>query len=431
MHIFFSAIGGAGIMPLALIAHQAGYEVSGSDKHTSEYITYLKNHGIKNIYIGQNLEDISKLNRKQPIDWYVYSSAVAIENPNSPEMKFCRENGIKMSKRDELLNLIITERKFKLIAIAGTHGKSTTTAMIVWLFKELGIPLSYSIGAKISFGETGEYDKKSEYFVYEADEFDRNFLSFEPYISVISGVSWDHHEIYPTREEYQKAFVDYISQSKSTILWQEDQLYLELEDSTSLIVENSQNLHINEIKLDGQYNRLDAYLAVRCLHQVTKEPLNKLISIINKFPGLKRRMEEIIPNLYSDYAHTPEKIQGGMSVALEMANKKHQEVIVVYEPLTDRRQHYIKNDYKNSFAGAKTVYWLPSYLAREDPNQSVISPEELISYLDDPSIAIPMERDGRLKEIIQKHLDQGEMVVGMNGGGSGSLDEWLRKEFTS
>ncbi len=429
MHLFFSGIGGAGIGPLALIAHQAGYEVSGSDKQPSQYIEYLREQGVKNIYIGQTLDNISRLHRRQSIDWYIYSSAVSIENSDSPELKFCEDNAIKTSKRDELLNLIIKERKLKLVAIAGTHGKSTTTAMIIWIFKELGLPISYSVGAKTNFGEMGEYDKNSEFFVYEADEFDRNFLSFDPYISVITGVTWDHHEIFPTREDYILAFKEFVEQSKHTIIWSEDEAYLELEDSSKIIVENSQNLHVPKITLDGHFNRLDAYLAVRALHEITNEPIDNLIPIINKFPGLKRRMEEIVPNLYSDYAHTPEKIKGAMSVAIEVANKTHKSVVVIYEPLTDRRQHYIKNDYKDCFAGAKIIYWLPSYLAREDPNMAVLSPEELISNLDDPSIAKPSKRDENLKKIIENHISKGDLVLGLNGGGGDSLDEWLRNEF--
>lgn len=429
MHLFFSGIGGAGIGPLALVAHQAGYEVSGSDKQHSQYIEYLKKHGIRNIYIDQSMDNISRVHKKLAIDWYIYSSAVSIENPNSPELQFAKQENIKTSKRDELLNLIIEQRKLKLIAVAGTHGKSTTTAMIIWLFKELRLPVSYSVGAKMNFWEMGEYNKSSEFFVYEADEFDRNFLNFKPYLSVITGVSWDHHEIFPTRENYQQAFIDFIEQSVHTVMWQEDQSYLKLSDSIRIIVENSQNLHIDKINLNGVYNRLDAYVACRSVHEITKEPINKLIEAINNFPGLKRRMEEIVQNLYSDYAHTPEKIRGAMSVALEMANKKHQEVVVVYEPLTDRRQHYIKYNYKNCFEGAKVVYWLPSYLAREDPKQNIINPDELITGLDNPSIAEPIQRDNHLKSVIEKHILSGDIVVAMNGGGGGSLDEWLRQEF--
>lgn len=211
MHIYFSGIGGAGIGPLAQIAQQAGYIVSGSDQQASQYINYLKQHGISEIHIGQTAESIAAVHEHQPIDWLVHSSSVPAD---SPELIFAREQAIKVSKRDELLNQILEDKQLKLIAIAGTHGKTTTTAMLVWLFKQLGLPLSYSVGAKLSFGNMGHFDPKSEYFVYEADEFDRNFLAFEPHLAVITGVSWDHHEIFPTREDYQEAFKEFISQSR-------------------------------------------------------------------------------------------------------------------------------------------------------------------------------------------------------------------------
>ena len=429
MHIYFSGIGGTAIGPLSLIAKQAGFEVSGSDKQDSQYVAYLKKHGLSNIHIGQTREGIAKLHKHSPIDWLVYSSAVAIENPSAPELKFCHEQKIKTSKRDELLNLILREKKLKLVAIAGTHGKTTTTAMVIWLFKQLSMPVSYSVGAKIGFGEMGQFENNSDYFIYEADEFDRNFLAFEPYLSLISGVSWDHHEIFPAREDYQAAFREFISQSQRTILWQEDFEYLNLTSPNNILTQDSNNPLIDIITLKGRYNRLDAWLAITALHRLTKTPLAKLIKIINDFPGLQRRMEEIVPNLYTDYAHTPEKVRGAMSVALEIASEKKQNVVVVYEPLTNRRQHYMLEDYKDCFAGASKLYWIPSYLAREDPNQAVLTPKELIAHLDNPAIAEPMERDTKLKQAIQKHLKAGDMVVAMTGGGGNSLDEWLRKNF--
>lgn len=431
MHIFFSGIGGAGIGPLALIAKQAGYEVSGSDKQDSQYIQYLKKHGLADIHIGQGEEVIKAVHTKKPVDWYVYSSAVEKENPNSSEFTFVDGQSIKRSKRDELLNEILTQKKLKLIAIAGTHGKTTTTAMVMWLFKQIKQPLSYSVGAKLSFGDMGHYDSASEYFAYECDEFDRNFLAFEPYISLITGVSWDHHEIFPTREDYQQAFAEFISQSEWTVLWNEDYEYLQIPYTNSLSVLDSDDPRIAETKLKGLYTRLDAWLAIQAVHEATKAPIQNLIKHMQGFPGLQRRMEEIVPNLYSDYAHTPEKVRGAMSVAKEMAAETGQKVIVVYEPLTNRRQHYMIDDYKDCFTGADKLYWIPSYLAREDPNQRIIPPSEMIEHLSDPSIAEPLERDQKLKETIQQHLDAGDMVVCMAGGGGDSLDEWLRKEFTA
>jgi UDP-N-acetylmuramate--alanine ligase len=275
----------------------------------------------------------------------------------------------------------------------------------------------------------GHYDSESEYFVYEADEFDRNFLAFEPAISLVTGVSWDHHEIFPTREDYQAAFREFISQSQQTFIWQEDADYLGNSFGTSVTVVDSGDPEINQLALKGQYNRLDAWLAAAGVMHATNQPGEKLIEAINRFPGLSRRMEEIVPNLYSDYAHTPEKIRGAMSVALEMSQESGQDLIVVYEPLTNRRQHYMQGEYKDVFDGASHVYWIPSYLAREDPDQRVIPPAELIEQLSDPSIATPMERDEKLKTVIEEHLAKGDMVVGMAGGGGGSLDDWLRGNF--
>jgi len=430
MHIYFSGIGGAGLSGLALVAQKAGYKVSGSDKQDSRTIEYLKQHGITDIHIGQDREAIAAVHDAEPIDWFVYTAAVSIENPNAPELAFCREQNIKTSKRDEILNQILADKKLKLIAIAGTHGKSTTTALVIWLFTQLKLPIGYNVGAKLAF-EADVFASGAEYFVYECDEFDRNFLAFEPYLSVISGVSWDHHEVFPTREDYQAAFREFIDQSQHTILWEEDRDYLGLGEAGRLSPQKTDNATINNIALKGRYTRMDAWLAVQSVHKVTGAPVEDLLTAVGKFPGLQRRMEQLAPNLYTDYAHTVEKIRGAMSVALEMAAETNQKLVVVYEPLHNRRQHYIMNDYKDCFNGAEQVYWIPSYLAREDPNQRIIPPAELITRLDDPSIAVPAEMGADLKRTIESHLAKGDLVVAMSGGGGGSLDEWLRKEFVA
>ncbi|MBC7581574.1 hypothetical protein H7097_01765 [Aeromicrobium sp.] len=441
MHIYFAGIGGAGISPLAEIAHKAGYDVSGSDLQETPYIEYLRKHGVSTIHIGQDLEHISTVHSETPIDWFVRSSAVP---DDTAEVLFCRDRGIKSTKRDELLNVIIKEQNLKLIAIAGTHGKSTTTAMVVWLFKQLGVPLSYLLPAKVSFGDMGEFAKESQFFVYECDEFDRNFLAFKPYISLISGISWDHHEIFPTREDYQDAFREFIGQSRQTFIWAEDAARLGLVNSASVTVLETPDYefitdpeHIPDPAdrealrtIRGYTNRLDAALAAQGVESALE--ISDNISVVRKykdFPGLQRRMELIVPNLYSDYAHTPEKIRGAMSAALEIAADTGQNLIILYEPLTNRRQHYMLDNYKDCFAGAMQLYWIPSYLAREDPNQRILAPSELIAHLSDPSIATPALRDADLKRTIEAHLAKGAMIVGMAGGGGNSLDDWLRDEF--
>lgn len=426
MHIFFSGIGGSGIGPLALIAKQSGYEVSGSDKQESDYTRQLQKQGIR-LYIGQNTENLKELHASKPIDWLVYSSSIPKENPHHPELVFAAQHSIKTSKRDELLSAIIKQQGLKLIGIAGTHGKSTTTAMTIWLFHKLGIPIGHSVGAKIPFAPMGQLQPGSKYFVYECDEFDKNFLAFHCELAAITGVAWDHHEIFPTRESYISAYTQFISQSRHTIIWQEDLEHLGLEPARNLSVIHKTDPHIKEISLPGEFNRQDAWQAILIAHRATKAPIGQLIKIINDFPGLKQRMEMLAPNLYSNYAHTPEKIKGGMLAAKELAGGKN--IIVIYEPLTNRRQHFIKEDYKDCFNGASKIYWVPTYLAREDPNLPVLTPAQLIPYIDDAKIAQPAEMNGELLGKIKTHLAEGDMVVAMTASGAGSLDEWLRKHF--
>lgn len=431
MHVYFSGIGGTGIGPLALIAKQAGYEVSGSDKQPSQYIEYLKKQGLGSITVGQSREGIAAVHTRQPIDWFVYSSALPKENPDHPELVFCRQNHIKTTKRDELLNEILSQKRLKLIAIAGTHGKTTTTAMIVWLFQQLRVPLSYSVGAKINFGDMGRFDPQSQYFVYECDEFDRNFLAFHPYFTTITGISWDHHEIFPTRQDYLDAFRQFLAQSIWRTLWRKDQELLGLSSDRHMVVLDENDPQINKLKLAGWYNRADGWQAVQAVHELSQAPLNQLIKHINRFPGVSRRFEKITDNLYTDYAHTPEKIAGVMSVAKETAGKNRQKIVIIYEPLTNRRMHFMRDQHQHVFSGASAIYWVPSYLAREDPNQPVLTPAELIKNLDpgQQAIAKPMELDDKLKLAISQHLQAGDLVVALSGGGGGSLDEWLRRNF--
>src|SRR5690606_17041038 len=188
-------------------------------------------------------------------------SALPMEQPDAPELKFCQEHGIKATKRDEFLNYLLEQQQLKLIAIAGTHGKTTTTAMAVWLFKQLGIPVSYSVAGAINFGEAAQLVPGSEYFVYEADEFDRNFLAFHPRLSIITGVDWDHPDIYPTREAYYRAFLDFIGQSEQVVMWDSDAERLAAEPSPTVLVLDDEDQDIEErLHLSGRVNRLDAWL---------------------------------------------------------------------------------------------------------------------------------------------------------------------------
>jgi UDP-N-acetylmuramate--alanine ligase len=420
MHVFFSGIGGTGIGPLAIIAKQAGYQVSGSDKQDSQYIKYLSKFGI-NISVGQDPGVLVNLHAKNPIDWYVFSSALPLENPNHPELIAAQNLNIRCTKRDVFLSNFIVDRNLKLIAFAGTHGKTTSTAMAVWALKQLNIPISYSVGAKISFGEMAEYNPVSEYFIYECDEFDHNFLQFNPFISVLSKVDWDHQDIYPTRESYIDSFKEFCSKSQSVIAHIDEISYLDLADNSNTVEINPSN--VGSIKLAGTHNRRNAAGVAQALSMAINVPEANIIKILESYPGSNRRFEKLADNIYTDYAHTPEEIES----TLQMARETSKDIAVVYEPLTNMRQQFIKDRYHDIFVDLKALFWVPSYLARENPDIPIINPIDFVKELSESAHASTAELNETLAKEISALANNGTLCVIFSGGGGGSLDEWARK----
>lgn len=421
MKVFFSGIGGAGIGPLALIAHRAGFEVSGSDKQHSSYIDYLKSAGINNIYTGK--QDAHYM--PKDVDWYVYSSALPKEDPNHPELMYVRQNGIKHSKRDEFLNFFLKQNSLKMIAVAGTHGKTTTTAMLVWLFKQINTDISYLVPAKMSFASMSKYVKGSEFFIYECDEYDRNFLSFSPYVSIITGIDWDHPDVYPTRSEYEKAFYDFIGQSEYSVMYDTDFDLLNLKPANNLLALTAKDA---KLSLAGEVNRADAWLVVQTVHELTGKPIEELVKYMNKFPGVSRRFEKIAKNIFTEYAHTPPKIRGALQLAHEVAGDN---VVVVYEGLHNTRQHFIAKELATLFEGVKVLYVVPSYRAREDESLEDLTPVKLVELMQSPNNRQPALLNQDLRNKILQHANSGDTVLCISAGGGGSLDEWLRKELLS
>ncbi|HPR09592.1 MAG TPA: Mur ligase domain-containing protein [Candidatus Saccharibacteria bacterium] len=430
MHIFFSGIGGTGIGPLALVAQQSGYSVSGSDKQASQYIDYLAKHGITDVTIGQSATNIAAAHSKNPIDWYVYSSAVAIEQPNHPEFAFCQANNIRMSKRDELLNEIITQKQLNLIAVAGTHGKTTTTALLVWALQQLNVPAGYILPAKSSFADMGACEPDAKYFVYECDEFDRNFLHFRPHLSLVTGIDWDHPDIFPTREAYYQAFREFIAQSDYNVLWQSDVNRLNRNPGEKDRVLSDTDEKMKLITLAGEVNRRNAWQVAQSINLLFAIPLDKSIAVLNTFPGVSRRFEQITLGLYSDYAHTTEKIRGALQIGQEIAGDN---LVVVYEGLHNTRQHFIRDDLTHLFDAVKQLYIVPSYLAREDPSLELLTPPKLKAGLSEASQSktTASALSNELRLAIQQHLAAGNTVLCLSAGGGGSLDEWLRQNFAS
>ncbi|MEI7539290.1 MAG: Mur ligase domain-containing protein [Candidatus Saccharibacteria bacterium] len=415
MNIYFSGIGGVGIGPLAEIAHDAGYNVIGSDPNESLITKELRDRGI----IISNLQDgtfLKSQHNETPIDWFVYTSALT---DNHPELLQARELGIRTAKRDELLDYIISDKNLKLIAIAGTHGKTTTTGMMVWTLQQLNIPVSYSIGTTVSFGPSGKYSPNSEYFVYECDEYDRNFLHFKPYLSVLTAIDYDHPDTYPTAQDYLDAFYQFASQSNQVITWsdQHSELFSGL-TNTEII---DQSAVRNNLALHGKHNRRNATLVQIALDKLGIK--SETDTILANFPGTDRRFEKLADNLYTDYGHHPVEIAATLQLAREVSDH----VVLVYQPHQNIRQHEIRDQYTNQFELAEAIYWLPTYLSREDPKLPILSPAELTENITNRDRVHIADFNDELWNAIQEARNTGKLVL---VAGAGQIDEWLRNRLS-
>lgn len=420
MHIYFSGIGGVAIGPLAEISHDAGYTVSGSDLSESLMTKQLRERGI-DVVIGQDGSRIAAQHDKLPIDWFVYTAALPADHP---ELTFARENGIRTSKRDELLAHIIREKELKLIAVSGTHGKTTTTGLLVWAFGQLGLPVSYSVGTTLSFGPSGKFDAASEYFVYECDEFDRNMLHFEPHLSLITSLDHDHFDTYPTVDEYRHAFVKFLEQSSYSLLWEKDLRYLQADPAADLEAYD-ELMNLSHLKLAGDHVRHNAYLVERALSRLLPETHHdRIVDAINSFPGTARRFEKLAENLYSDYGHHPVEI----AATLQLAREISKDIVLVYQPHQNIRQHEVRDQYTTCMRLASEIYWLPTYLSREDPKLEILKPEQLTEKLVNRDSVHYAELNEGLWNDIEKHRQGGRLVLAM---GAGSIDGWLREQLAT
>lgn len=417
MKIFFAGIGGVGVGPLAQIVRDMGHEVVGSDLEETLMIKQLKDQGVE-IHIGpQDGSFLQASYSNKKIDWFIYTSSIPKDNP---EFMLAQKLDIQVSKRDVFLAQLIEEKGLKLLAVSGTHGKTSTVGMLVWTFKQLNIPVSYSIGTTISFGPSGHYDKSSEYFIYECDEFDKTMLNFKPYLALIPSLDYDHPDIYPTEQDYLDAFHQFATQSDQLITWsdQHSEVYDGL-SNVSLIEKSQVN---NSIKLAGEHSRLNATLIQAGLRQIGfSQDTNEILS---SFPGADRRFEKLADNLYSDYGHHPAEI----AATLELASEISDHIVLVYQPHQNIRQHQIKNDYTSQFERADDIYWLPTYLSREDPSLAILKPEELIQNITNKDHVHVADFNDDLWQAIQAARNEGKLVVCM---GAGSIDGWVRERLVS
>jgi len=404
MKIYISGISGTGMGPLALMARAAGIQVFGSDLSRGAIYDELERAGIQ-VSIGEQDGEFLKEKLAEGVDWFVYTSALP---ETHAELVLARAAGIKCTKRDELTAFLVEKLGLKMVAVAGTHGKTTTTAMIVFAALRLGLPVSYVVGTTLGFATSGAYHEGDRFFIYEADEYDRNFLKFRPWLAVLTAVSYDHPDIYPTREDYAAAFSQFVRQSE-------------------MVIEDPE-VSEEEFKLAGEVRRCDAALAASAILKMAPEvSKEEIVRVLNEFPGVGRRFERLSDGIYTDYAHHPEEISATVEIARDEAKLRGLKgVAVVYQPHQNTRQHEVFEGYAEAFLGVDKILWLPTYLTRENPDLKVLEPEEFIKSLKNSEGAEVRRLDDELFDEILDLREAGYLVILMTAG---PADEWLRKKL--
>lgn len=417
MNIYFSGLGGVGIGPLAEIARDAGHFVTGSDLAEGLTTQELRQNDIQ-VVIGQDGSFLKETHENTPLDWFVYTAALPADHP---ELLMAKELGIRTGKRDEFLAEFLAAHNLKLLAVSGTHGKTTTTGLAVWAFKQLGVPVSYSVGSTLTFGPSGAFDPESKYFIYECDEYDKNLLHFSPAVSLLTSIDYDHPDTYPSEADYKATFRQYIQQSAHTIAWKKDLDYIEQPATDSLWA--LQDDEVATLSLIGEHNRRNGTLVLKALEYLGLGDEATNAQLLASFPGTDRRFEKLGEGLYSDYGHHPEEI----AATLQLARELSENIVLVYQPHQNWRQHFIRDHYTDQFELAEKIYWLPTYLTRENADQAVLTPEDLTTNLTNKESVVFAQLDTALWNAIEAARQEGKLVLVM---GAGTIDGWARQQLS-
>jgi len=402
--IFFIGIGGIGISALAKMAISRGIEVSGvNDEESPKTLNSLRGEGAEILF--QHDFKISH-DSFQVADMYVYSDAWLHRGPE------IIENAKKTGK--PVLNYFGAlgefAKDYKVIAIAGTHGKTTTTAMVAEILIEAELDPTVIVGSFIKKLNSNFRKGNSKYLVVEADEYNRHFLSLYPYLSLILNIEADHLDYYKDLRDVQDAFSKFLSQSENKIV--DYQKYLE---------------KVPKLLVPGIHNRLDAAaaLAVADFLQTKEEVAQKSLS---EFTGTWRRLEKRGETkegtiIYDDYAHHPTEIIASLQGLRELYLKGDlpaqagKNITVLFQPHLYSRTKALFNDFTKCFKGADQIFLLPIYFAREDKDES-ISSEKLAEAIAQTGEKVRAFSSFEEAEIVTKSLNLGpdDVFITMGAG---------------
>jgi len=388
---YFIGIGGAGMSGIAELLHHNGFEVSGSDMQESQQTNYLQNLGIK-IFIGHKEENVSDA------ELVVYSSAVHADNP---EMQYAKKLGIPTIRRAEMLGELM--RLKYTLAVAGTHGKSSTTSLLGSIFETAGEDPSVIVGGIVQGKGSGATIGKGSYLIAESDEFDHSFLKMMPSSAIITNIDADHLDTYKDLDDIKNAFVEFANKVPfygQIILCLDDNgcqsvlsrlikpvitygfspqatysikncRYMESGAEFS-VYRNGELLGEFSISLLGKHNVQNA---VGALALATEESIPVEISkkALAAFAGVKRRIEfkgEVKGALvFDDYAHHPTEVAASLSALRESFPNKR--IIVVFQPHLYSRTRDHAEEFGTVFGNSDILLICDIYGAREEPIEGV------------------------------------------------------------
>lgn len=386
-HCYFIGIGGIGMSALARYLKQAGKNVAGYDKTPSALTEQLVSEGI-NIHYQDDYDSI-------PAQYKDINNAQVIYTPAIPvdfgELVRFRESGITILKRAQLLGQI--SKTMTCLAVAGTHGKTTTSAILTHLLYESGVPMTAFCGGIIEKYNTNYIHTGNEVMVVEADEFDRSFMNLQPEIAGVTAMDADHLDIYGDVEEFEKTFEDFAALVPQGNLLTTEVVSLpgkkvgfnngdyqilnyRIQDESYYFDFKTPNQLFKNIKwnLPGKHNLSNAALAMSMALEYGVQP-EKLIKALGTFPGVDRRFtyrlnsDELV--LIDDYAHHPTEINAVFQAVSELY--PDEEKLVVFQPHLYSRTKDFMDDFARSLAQFDQVYLLDIYPARELPIPAVTS----------------------------------------------------------
>jgi len=421
-NVHFIGIGGIGVSAIARMMLLEGKNVSGSDTKDSGITDELSLLGAA-IFIGQ-----SKDNIKENVDLVVYTVAVLEDNP---EFISAKERGIKCLSYPEVLGLISKNKK--TIAVSGTHGKTTTTAMIARIFIDSGKEPTVVVGSKLLEGSDNLRSNfvagEGEYFIVEACEYRRSFLNIHPTIGVITNIDNDHLDYYKDLEDIQSAFrsfAELIPKEGVLICDRSDErLKSVIEGLTCTIIDYMDFYDENiEISVSGEHNRKNASVAI-AVGSVCGIDVSESKKALKEFKGTWRRFENKGETtngvfVYDDYGHHPTEVRATLAGAREkFPNKK---ITVVFQPHLYSRTRLLIDDFAKSFDDADEVLFLPIYAARE-PFDGSIKSEMLAEKIGDKAMSFLNFSD--IENHLKNSLKESDILITMGAGDVYKVGEHL------